>query len=410
MFKQNTILIPTITPPVPTPKSSCEINIDVVPDTFLIPPKEEPVQEVLPEKSYCDHNLCGPLQEPIKWCEKYFRLDELFSELDTEQKKLVARKNLGLSLGMDSGSWGSIEGDITDQEDLPDYILEVTTNKVTADYPDQAESSKKLKYIVKNKDLVLNDAYRNALEEVLYGNAVKSIDDAINLLFHVLFPVEYKNWILEVTNTATKTYDIEVGTSVSLNPNTLLGNIVINLHQGNKGDSIQSLQINGHEIYQSGVYEYTYPIYIKDITSQSSTTKSIKKQYTINMLTDSNVQDTQVIDVGIQVTTFRYYFYEMSDSLPTYTQYLPSEHFSKSGTFLFQIGNQEKYLSVISPKRVTKVETAAGISIDTLTNFYVTDGWSQEQITYIPSGGSPQTYYRITLDTPQSLFVKIKVT
>jgi ABC-type transporter Mla subunit MlaD len=121
---------------------------------------------------------------------------------------------------------------------LPDYILEVTTDKVTADYPDQAETSKKLKYIVKDKDLVLNDAYRNALQEVLYGNDVKSIDDAINLLFHVLFPVEYKDWALEVINTANKTYDIEVGTNVSLNPNTLLGNIVINLHQGNRGDSI----------------------------------------------------------------------------------------------------------------------------------------------------------------------------
>jgi ABC-type transporter Mla subunit MlaD len=50
--------------------------------------------------------------------------------------------------------------------------------------------------------------------------------------------VEYKDWALEVINTANKTYDIEVGTNVSLNPNTLLGNIVINLHQGNRGDSI----------------------------------------------------------------------------------------------------------------------------------------------------------------------------
>ena len=124
MFKQNTILTPTNQPYNPITELSSEIGINVIPDKIITPENVESTKEQSFEKPQCSHNLCGPLQTP-KQCEKYFALSKLFSELDTDQKKLIARKNLGIDQ-IKTGSWGSINGDIEDQEDLINYISQLT--------------------------------------------------------------------------------------------------------------------------------------------------------------------------------------------------------------------------------------------------------------------------------------------
>lgn len=125
MFKQKTILTPNIQPYTPEPVVSSGIDIDVIPDRIISPENTEPPKEEPIQKIECSHNLCGPLQDPIKQCEKYFVLSKLFSELDSEQKKLIARKNLGIDSLISAINWGSIEGNIEDQADLYNYILNI---------------------------------------------------------------------------------------------------------------------------------------------------------------------------------------------------------------------------------------------------------------------------------------------
>lgn len=127
MFKQNTILTPTNQPYTPITELSSEIDINVIPDKIITPENVESSKEQSFEKPQCSHNLCGPLQIP-KQCEKYFLLSKLFSELDTDQKKLIARKNLGIDQVINSVNWGDISGNIEDQVDLYDYILNIVTD------------------------------------------------------------------------------------------------------------------------------------------------------------------------------------------------------------------------------------------------------------------------------------------
>lgn len=126
MFKQNTILTPTNQPYNPITELSSEIDINVIPDKIITPENVESTKEQSFEKPQCSHNLCGPLQTP-KQCEKYFLLSKLFSELDTDQKKLIARKNLGIDQVINSVNWGDISGNVKDQVDLYNYILNIVT-------------------------------------------------------------------------------------------------------------------------------------------------------------------------------------------------------------------------------------------------------------------------------------------
>lgn len=126
MFKQNTILTPTNQPYNPITELSSEIGINVIPDKIITPENVESTKEQSFEKPQCSHNLCGPLQTP-KQCEKYFLLSKLFSELDTDQKKLIARKNLGIDQVINSVNWGDISGNVKDQVDLYNYILNIVT-------------------------------------------------------------------------------------------------------------------------------------------------------------------------------------------------------------------------------------------------------------------------------------------
>lgn len=71
---------------------------------------------------------------PVKCCEKgsgiscpdnsgYFKVENLFSELKTDYDKLVARTNLGLGTEL-SLMWGNIKGNLVNQQDLVNFILD----------------------------------------------------------------------------------------------------------------------------------------------------------------------------------------------------------------------------------------------------------------------------------------------
>ena len=52
----------------------------------------------------------------------YFQVNKALSELNTEELKARARKNLGINKNI---SWGDIQGDIENQEDLKQQLQEI---------------------------------------------------------------------------------------------------------------------------------------------------------------------------------------------------------------------------------------------------------------------------------------------
>lgn len=86
------------------------------PEDFLLEPKMLPARkEIQPGKLLTHYNGVNYITKP----NQYFSIFNKFSELDTKEKKLAARINLGID-GL--AYWGNIQGYIEDQTDLFDYL------------------------------------------------------------------------------------------------------------------------------------------------------------------------------------------------------------------------------------------------------------------------------------------------
>lgn len=96
-----------------------KINIQQEPvkDIIITPVKVELPQEE--EKEGCIQAEC-----PVKvGCSgEYFAIKNLFSELTDDYQRAIIRQNLGIN-GADSLLWGNIEGNLANQKDLYNFIL-----------------------------------------------------------------------------------------------------------------------------------------------------------------------------------------------------------------------------------------------------------------------------------------------
>ncbi len=303
--------------------------------------------------------------------------------------------------------------------------------KVSKEIAGGASASKQISYTIKNNDFGLNQNYKEAIEAL--GN-IQSVDDAIAVIMHSLFPVEYINWSFNIENTANKTYSFEKGSTLTVNGNDTVGTITITAIPGNRaelGDEVTEFKVNNQVIAdKTGKEEFTYTITVKarDVlgTNLSHTTASTQnKDYNLSMKTekvDSSITDTAT--ATIQFSTTQYYFYLSSDTPITATSFNGSVINPSSGDTLnfkstsktssvYSLGSAKKYLYLLSPKEVTQVETSAATTSAGAQNgtFSITTAWSQKQVTYTPiAGGTNQNYWLVTLDGQQSNYVKIKVT
>ena len=96
-----------------------KINIQQEPvkDIIITPVKVELPQEE--EKEGCIQAEC-----PVKvgCSDEYFAIKNLFSELTDDYQRAIIRQNLGIN-GADSLLWGNIEGNLANQKDLYNFIL-----------------------------------------------------------------------------------------------------------------------------------------------------------------------------------------------------------------------------------------------------------------------------------------------
>ena len=112
MLGSNEILLKPLNIKKTKPKVYNESNDDSV----LLEPKMLPARkEIQPGNLLTHYNGVNCITKP----NQYFSILNKFSELDTNEKKLAARRNLGID-GL--SYWGNIQGNIEDQQDLVDYI------------------------------------------------------------------------------------------------------------------------------------------------------------------------------------------------------------------------------------------------------------------------------------------------
>lgn len=443
-------------------KHNTEEDYQIVPNTQILDNtnKEHTAQDSV--QLVPNNHVIEPEQTPnymLSQKGKYLEIDNYFSEYDTKEKKRIARKNLGIE---GFAEWGNIEGYVEDQKDLVDYIqdkidtvqdqldeveskvdevdsqindyifkeviplveqletdidgLDETINQVTSDLDNkvnveidtETQASKQIQYSLKNSDLKLNSDFNNALNAVLGGNDIKSIDDAISILLHKMFPVTYTDWSVNISNTATKSYSIEKGTKQTITPSSELGTITINITPGNKGDTPVSLTVNGTNILQSGKNSYSISVKFSDLVNQTKIDTSYEKTYQIILTTTSKTIQKST-KASINVSTFQYYFFDTG--VNPVTNITSQAVKQTSNEYLFDMGDIEKFISIFSPKQVTTVEGKGGETANSLDTAWRTlQEYTVSTTYYTPTNGTSQKYYRITLNTPQARCLKIKVT
>ena len=222
-----------------------------------------------------------------------------------------------------------------------------------------------------------------------------------------MFPVEYTDWKISA-NSISKTYPIEKGTKQNIPLNAILGTITISITPGNKGDNPISLTVNGVEILETNKTNYNIDVKFSDITTENNIDSSKEKSYTIILTTNSRTIQT-VVTAKIIINNIQYYFFD--SGISKITDIRDTAIKQTSNEYLFDLGNSKQYLSIFSPKPVTRVDSKGGTDPDSLdSEWRKLSEYSNTQLSYTPTNGTPQTYYRIILDTPQSKSLKIKIT
>ena len=387
-----------------------------------------------------EHEECYLPQHEI-----YLKKRNYFSEFSTESEKAKVRLALGIGDSLlliwdnitgeiqnnaalttyvqNSITWKNLKGQIADNEQLQTFVDERTSDKIVKEIPDGSTASKQIKYAIKNSDFSLNENYKQAINK--FGE-INSIDDALAVIMHSLFPVDYINWAFSLRNSASKEYSFEKGSTLTVNGNDTIGNIVITAIPGNmveQGDYVSKFKVNDNIVFTDKDSEFSYTIAVKasdvlgsQLTYQTSESKT--KNYTFSMETAKLQQPiTQTATATVAFKTKQYYFYLSSSTPVTSTQFsgasisaFKSESLTSS---VYALGNSKKYLYLLSPKEVTQVETTAATTSAGAQkgSFSVTTAWEQKQVTYTPiAGGTNQTYWLVTLNGQQSNYVRIKIT
>lgn len=330
----------------------------------------------------------------------YFKIDNLFSEIWTEAQRSLARQNLGISDTI-ALKWGNIKGTITQQKDLCDYVQ---------NYMQYSNLSGDKIIYSPDKILDYNSDYVKCKND-LYIEEIKTIKEAVDLILYKLFPVAMSNWTIEANNISV-TYDIEKGTKQALNLTDLIGTITITLVPGIIEDSVKTITINNTE-YPNTQLSIKIPVVVGDVTTQSFIDSTVDKVYTITVTTNSGYKITKSVKASIKINTVQYYFFSSSDvSLieNNLTDFDSSSNFIKSTSpeYVFNCGQAEKYIAVLSPKNITKVETAASLLPDVSSNYFITNGYNKKEVIYRVNNAL-QTYYLIELIDPQCNYIKIRV-
>lgn len=406
--------------------------------------------------SQYQHNYIAPKTTDFLEKEKYL------SEFNTDNKKFKARQNLGIN-GL--AYWGNIQGHIEDQQDLYQFLQEqiktplenqfVTIQTTISEQIEQLQNdiNNEIKSTLKTKiGVELGEEYEQgkASTQLKHGlvefdnlNAYKlgcegfaelfdrvlnsegredvsvsSINDVLKLLVNKVFPIEWKNWTLSSSGNINLIKTYEKGTTLTLAGNTSVGTITVTATPGNTGTPA-TLTANNQSKEDTKAITIIIDVKVKDIVGGDfrTTTTEVKKktyEYTLN----DNGKITQGSNTASITPKYeQYYFYIFDDSMITDSDIKYSD-IDKLGKSVFKttksentinVGNSDKYITILSPKKITNIEVGTSVDGSSFTS-YKYEKWDQNQIQYTPNNGTNVDYWRINFQIAYPNHLKIKLT
>lgn len=392
----------------------------------------------------------------------FLEKEKYLSEFNTNNKKFKARQNLGIN-GL--AYWGNIQGRIEDQQDLYQFLQEqirtplenqfVTIQTTISEQIEQLQNdiNNEIKSTLKTKiGVELGEEYEQgkASTQLKHGliefdnlNAYKlgcegfaelfdrvlnsegredasvsSINDVLKLLVNKVFPIEWKNWTLSSSGNINLTKRYEKGTTLTLAGNTPVGTITIVAKPGNTGTTA-TLTANNQSFKSETEISIKINVKVKDIVGGDfrTTTTEVKNktyEYTLN----DNGEVTQGSNTASITPEYeQYYFYIFDDSMITDSDIKYSD-IDKLGKSVFKttksentinVGNSDKYITILSPKNITNIEVGTSIDGSSFT-LYKYEKWEQTPITYTPNNGTNVDYWRINFQIAYPNHLKIKLT
>lgn len=357
------------------------------------------------------------------------KIENCLSEFKTKEQKAAALRNLGIE---SISQWGKIYGHIEDQKDLQELLkakiddniqaklnnFQNTFNTKIDKEREGLTATQQINYNLNTSDYLLNEQFKKTIEYLKKTNDLDSLtlNDAINILFHALFPIEYKNWTITCSGNISMSRSFEKGTTITLSGDDKIGDITFSANPGNLQNTANFI-FNESIVRQNklSAFDYKYTVYVKDITNSFTFTDNTTKEksYNYKLYTDDGFEIPGLVKAVLKLNTFQYYYHfsDVNDLMDqTVFEYSKLTGRSDSTSAGHDLKSSKKYIYVLSPTRITEVQTAAGVTANAATDFKITDGWTQEEVTYIPANnGTRQTYWLMRLTGMQSNYIKIKV-
>lgn len=336
------------------------------------------------------------------------KIENCLSEFKTEEQKAAVLRNLGIQ---STFQWGKISGFIEDQTDLHKLLKD----KISREYEGD-KVSKQIGYSLNSNEFILNEDFNKAINDLQKGDLNRlTLNDAIDILFHTLFPIEYKQWSITSTGNIEKSISFEKGTTKIVDLSEAIGTITFTATPGNLQDKA-TLTINEEVVKESNM-QFSYSINIKlgDILNTNSFTGNTTvppKSYNYELTTDSDFTNVGTVTATVKFSTYQHYFYfSNSEDLMNQKDFGSLSNGSTNTSGKYDLGANKHYIYALSPKKITKVETAAATSMSSLEKetFRETDGWDQTAVTYTPRGGTSQPYWLVRLKSKQSNCIKIRI-
>lgn len=194
----------------------------------------------------------------------------------------------------------------------------------------------------------------------------------------------------------SKTYTFEKGTTLNINGSDIIGTVTLTATPGNLNDTATLTFKNTTENNKIEQFTISKEISCNDVleTNLTYTQPSEKtKTYIYILTTNKNgVSDSQQgsVNATVKINTFQYFYFLSGDSLPsgkTFEGNSITAYKTTGKTWTYKLGTSKKYLYMLSPNKVTEIETAAGVTESSANTYFVTTGWEQEEVNYTPIGG-----------------------
>jgi len=227
-----------------------------------------------------------------------FKINNLFSELTDEVQRAMARYNLGIADAY-AMVWGNMQGTLTDQKDLIDYISQLITSTIASNLNPKLENLYTLLYLIED-----NVAFKANTDSPIFTGIPQSVNPVIGDYSKQIATTKFVIDAIKDYDGSTLKYFYITPTSittvtditVSWDYNNAISSQTINevsLDTSVRNYTFSAVAtsltiilayvMNGVTYTKSQTIEYTVPIYYGKSTNYVNDTQTISDSFSIKL-------------------------------------------------------------------------------------------------------------------------------